>query len=35
MKKPFFRYNHTEFEPLLLRPAVGGAGDAPKTRQEC
>ncbi len=25
-EKTFFRYNHTEFEPLLLRPAVGGAG---------
>ena len=34
MKKLFLGIT-TEFEPLLLRPAVGGAGDAPKTRQEC
>ena len=35
MKKLFFRYNHTEFKPALLCPAVGSAGDAAKARQKC
>ena len=29
MKKLFFRYNHTEFEPLLLRPLLWAAPVTP------